>query len=212
MHSELMTARVIPQSIFRGARFIGYETGGHLWVGHQQEMTDEIASFLKSPCGARRKVSRNHFRRDMDQTYLLVLQPHRNKADDIRRQGRRPSAAVSVKDTEAAKATTRSQLLTNLHRRACTGSFSAVPDVRPTASRSECAKDSRGIQPRLSFRHHRDNGVPRRCRTGSMQSVGKKYVRACTGCLLFGQRKADDQSSHDVTDLKSFFGLLGCVL
>ena len=37
------TAEHIP-----GARFIGYETGGHLWVGHQQEMTDEIASFLKS--------------------------------------------------------------------------------------------------------------------------------------------------------------------
>jgi pimeloyl-ACP methyl ester carboxylesterase len=37
------TAEHIP-----GARFIGYETGGHLWVGHQQEMTDVIASFLKS--------------------------------------------------------------------------------------------------------------------------------------------------------------------
>jgi pimeloyl-ACP methyl ester carboxylesterase len=37
------TAEHIP-----GARFIGYETGGHLWVGHQQEMTNEVASFLKS--------------------------------------------------------------------------------------------------------------------------------------------------------------------
>lgn len=36
------TAEHIP-----GARFVGYETGGHLWVGHQQEMTDEIARFLK---------------------------------------------------------------------------------------------------------------------------------------------------------------------
>jgi pimeloyl-ACP methyl ester carboxylesterase len=36
------TAEQIP-----GARFVGYDTGGHLWVGHQQEMTDEIASFLK---------------------------------------------------------------------------------------------------------------------------------------------------------------------
>jgi pimeloyl-ACP methyl ester carboxylesterase len=31
-----------------GARFIGYETGGHLCVGHQQEMTDAIAGFLNS--------------------------------------------------------------------------------------------------------------------------------------------------------------------
>jgi 2-hydroxy-6-oxonona-2,4-dienedioate hydrolase len=29
------------------ARFIGYPSGGHLWVGHQQELNDEIAGFLK---------------------------------------------------------------------------------------------------------------------------------------------------------------------
>jgi pimeloyl-ACP methyl ester carboxylesterase len=31
----------------RGARFVGYPTGGHLWVGHQHEVTNEIAHFLK---------------------------------------------------------------------------------------------------------------------------------------------------------------------
>lgn len=36
------TAEQIP-----GARFIGYPSGGHLWVGHQQEVTKEIAWFLK---------------------------------------------------------------------------------------------------------------------------------------------------------------------
>jgi 2-hydroxy-6-oxonona-2,4-dienedioate hydrolase len=29
------------------ARFIGYPSGGHLWVGHQQEVVAEIAAFLK---------------------------------------------------------------------------------------------------------------------------------------------------------------------
>jgi pimeloyl-ACP methyl ester carboxylesterase len=31
----------------RGARFVGYPTGGHLWVGHQQELFGEIERFLK---------------------------------------------------------------------------------------------------------------------------------------------------------------------
>lgn len=30
------------------ARFVGYPTGGHLWVGHHQEVVSEITSFLKS--------------------------------------------------------------------------------------------------------------------------------------------------------------------
>jgi 2-hydroxy-6-oxonona-2,4-dienedioate hydrolase len=30
------------------ARFIGYETGGHLWVGHHKEVWAEIAAFLKN--------------------------------------------------------------------------------------------------------------------------------------------------------------------
>jgi pimeloyl-ACP methyl ester carboxylesterase len=30
-----------------GARFIGYPSGGHLWVGHQQELVSEIVAFLK---------------------------------------------------------------------------------------------------------------------------------------------------------------------
>jgi pimeloyl-ACP methyl ester carboxylesterase len=29
------------------ARFVGYPTGGHLWVGHQSEVMAEIARFLK---------------------------------------------------------------------------------------------------------------------------------------------------------------------
>lgn len=36
------TANHIP-----GARFVGYPSGGHLWVGHQQEVTREITQFLK---------------------------------------------------------------------------------------------------------------------------------------------------------------------
>jgi 2-hydroxy-6-oxonona-2,4-dienedioate hydrolase len=30
-----------------GARFIGYPSGGHVWVGHQQEVMSEIAAFLR---------------------------------------------------------------------------------------------------------------------------------------------------------------------
>jgi pimeloyl-ACP methyl ester carboxylesterase len=29
------------------ARFVGYPNGGHLWVGHQQEITKEITQFLR---------------------------------------------------------------------------------------------------------------------------------------------------------------------
>lgn len=36
------TAAHIPQ-----ARFLGYPRGGHVWVGHQQEVVKEIASFLE---------------------------------------------------------------------------------------------------------------------------------------------------------------------
>jgi len=36
------TAEHIPH-----ARFIGYATGGHLWVGHQEELSSEIIAFLK---------------------------------------------------------------------------------------------------------------------------------------------------------------------
>ena len=38
------TAEHIP-----GARFVGYATGGHLWVGHHKEALAEVAAFLKSP-------------------------------------------------------------------------------------------------------------------------------------------------------------------
>jgi 2-hydroxy-6-oxonona-2,4-dienedioate hydrolase len=37
------TAEHIPN-----ARFVGYPTGGHLWVGHQREVFSEIAAFLQS--------------------------------------------------------------------------------------------------------------------------------------------------------------------
>jgi pimeloyl-ACP methyl ester carboxylesterase len=36
------TAEHIP-----GARFVGYPTGGHLWVGHQRELMAEIVSFVQ---------------------------------------------------------------------------------------------------------------------------------------------------------------------
>jgi pimeloyl-ACP methyl ester carboxylesterase len=36
------TAERIP-----GARFLGYERGGHVWVGHDREVTEEIARFLQ---------------------------------------------------------------------------------------------------------------------------------------------------------------------
>ncbi len=35
----------------RGARFIGYHTGGHLWVGHQKELWTDIQAFLKDTAG-----------------------------------------------------------------------------------------------------------------------------------------------------------------
>jgi pimeloyl-ACP methyl ester carboxylesterase len=36
-----------------GARFVAYPTGGHLWVGHQQELMTEIVSFIgkENPAG-----------------------------------------------------------------------------------------------------------------------------------------------------------------
>jgi 2-hydroxy-6-oxonona-2,4-dienedioate hydrolase len=37
------TAEHIP-----GARFVGYPTGGHVWVGHHKEIMAEIAAFLKA--------------------------------------------------------------------------------------------------------------------------------------------------------------------
>jgi 2-hydroxy-6-oxonona-2,4-dienedioate hydrolase len=36
------TAEHVPR-----ARFIGYPSGGHVWVGHQQEVMSEIAAFLR---------------------------------------------------------------------------------------------------------------------------------------------------------------------
>ena len=40
--SASYSAKHIPQ-----ARFIGYPSGGHLWVGHQKEIMSEIIAFLK---------------------------------------------------------------------------------------------------------------------------------------------------------------------
>jgi len=40
------TAEHIP-----GARFIGYPSGGHVWVGHQNELTAETVTFLKTVAG-----------------------------------------------------------------------------------------------------------------------------------------------------------------
>ena len=36
------------------ARFVGYATGGHLWVGHHQEVFAEVAAFVKSNAASRR--------------------------------------------------------------------------------------------------------------------------------------------------------------
>jgi len=33
-----------------GARFVGYKNGGHLLVGHQRELTNELVEFLRSHC------------------------------------------------------------------------------------------------------------------------------------------------------------------
>lgn len=35
-----------------GARFIGYRTGGHVWVGHHQELASSIMAFLSEEMGA----------------------------------------------------------------------------------------------------------------------------------------------------------------
>ena len=32
----------------RGAKFIGYDAGGHMWVGHHDQVITEIEAFLKS--------------------------------------------------------------------------------------------------------------------------------------------------------------------
>jgi pimeloyl-ACP methyl ester carboxylesterase len=41
--SSLYTAQHIS-----GARFLGLEDGGHLWVGHHREVMNEIVSFLST--------------------------------------------------------------------------------------------------------------------------------------------------------------------
>lgn len=45
------TARHIP-----GAKFVGYDTGGHLWVGHHDDVIAEIAAFVRPP----RPATRSH--------------------------------------------------------------------------------------------------------------------------------------------------------
>jgi len=37
-----------------GARFVGFPTGGHLWVGRQRELVSELTAFLRSSSGASR--------------------------------------------------------------------------------------------------------------------------------------------------------------
>jgi 2-hydroxy-6-oxonona-2,4-dienedioate hydrolase len=44
------SARYTAQHI-QNARFVGYESGGHLWVGHHQEVLAEIVAFLKRQTG-----------------------------------------------------------------------------------------------------------------------------------------------------------------
>lgn len=50
--SAQYTAAQIPN-----AKYLGYEAGGHLWVGHHEEMIVEIDAFLRSHCGADRAQS-----------------------------------------------------------------------------------------------------------------------------------------------------------
>lgn len=40
-----------------GARFVGYPTGGHLWVGHEADVTDEVAGFLHRAPGPGTRAS-----------------------------------------------------------------------------------------------------------------------------------------------------------
>ena len=46
LYGTFEPARYTAQHI-RGARFVPYETGGHLWVGHHEEIIAEIAAFLR---------------------------------------------------------------------------------------------------------------------------------------------------------------------
>lgn len=39
------------------AKFVGYETGGHLWVGHHEDLIAEVDAFLRAHCGADRAQS-----------------------------------------------------------------------------------------------------------------------------------------------------------
>jgi pimeloyl-ACP methyl ester carboxylesterase len=48
LYGTFAGARYTAQHI-HGARFVGYEHGGHLWVGHHRELLDEIASFTARP-------------------------------------------------------------------------------------------------------------------------------------------------------------------
>ncbi len=48
----------------RGARFVGYLTGGHLWVGHQKEVWSEVVGFLNTQQRERESVSEGSQRRN----------------------------------------------------------------------------------------------------------------------------------------------------
>ncbi len=50
--SARYTASQVP-----GARFVGYPTGGHVWVGHHAEMLAEITAFLRGPAVAEGRVA-----------------------------------------------------------------------------------------------------------------------------------------------------------
>jgi pimeloyl-ACP methyl ester carboxylesterase len=47
LYGTFDAARYTAEQI-RSARFIGYQTGGHLWVGHAQDVTTAIADFLRN--------------------------------------------------------------------------------------------------------------------------------------------------------------------
>lgn len=39
-----------------GARFLGFERGGHVWVGHQAEVVEQSAAFMRNALAATRVV------------------------------------------------------------------------------------------------------------------------------------------------------------
>jgi pimeloyl-ACP methyl ester carboxylesterase len=48
LYGTFASAEYTAQQI-RGARFVGYQTGGHMWVGHHSDVMAQISAFLQAP-------------------------------------------------------------------------------------------------------------------------------------------------------------------